>query len=613
MLNNFESPMLKIQDFLYFDNCLEFRISYFVLALVFALVHELVGGDPRHHAAELLAHDLDLVRGIQAPAPRHLRIVGHAFEDEALCVFAALDVLQRRPHGGAARLVDHFRAGDILAVLGVVRDRVVHVGDAAFIHEIDDELQLVQALEIRHLRSVAGFHQRLEAGLHEFHAAAAKHRLFAEEIGFGLVFKGGFDDAGAAAADGGGIGKRGVLGLAGRVLEYSNQVGNAAALHELAAHRVARGLGGDHDHVQIGARHNLVIVNVETVREGERRPLLQVRRDVVGVDEALMLVRRQHHHQVRLFHRIGDVLHGETRVLRLLDRGRALAQRHRDGDAAVLQVQRMRMALGAIAHDGHLLAADDREISVFVVIELHLFPFLCRIDSIPNSAFGLLPRDRHLARPDELLDAHGLQELDERGDLLLIARHLEGVSLDRGVHHPRPEDVRDPEGLGPVLGQGVDLDQAHFALDELILGQVGHLDDVDELVQLLDDLLEDPLVARGHDGHLGNGRIKRRPDADGLDVEPPSGKQARDPGENAEFVFNQNRDDMFHVDVLSIYHGLTRFKECKTETGLFAFTVFIRGYNYFTAFSFFSSFFFSSPKIISLMDAPAGTMGKTFS
>jgi hypothetical protein len=41
--------------------------------------------------------------------------------------------------------------GDVLAVLGRVRDRVVHVGDAALVDEVDDQLHLVQALEIGHL------------------------------------------------------------------------------------------------------------------------------------------------------------------------------------------------------------------------------------------------------------------------------------------------------------------------------------------------------------------------------------------------------------------------------------------------------------------------------
>ena len=55
------------------------------------------------------------------------------------------------------------RAGDIFAVFGGVRDRIIHVGDAALIDEVDDQLHFVQAFEIGHLRRIAGLDQRLEA------------------------------------------------------------------------------------------------------------------------------------------------------------------------------------------------------------------------------------------------------------------------------------------------------------------------------------------------------------------------------------------------------------------------------------------------------------------
>ena len=53
----------------------------------------------------------------------------------------------------------------VVAVLGGVADRVAHPAEAALVHHVDDQLQLVQALEVRALRLVAGLDQRLEAGL----------------------------------------------------------------------------------------------------------------------------------------------------------------------------------------------------------------------------------------------------------------------------------------------------------------------------------------------------------------------------------------------------------------------------------------------------------------
>ena len=59
---------------------------------------------------------------------------------------------------------------------------------------------------------------------------------------------------------------------------------HAAALRVGRAHGVARRLRRDHHDVEVGARHDLAVVDVEAVRERERRALLDVRLDVVLVD-----------------------------------------------------------------------------------------------------------------------------------------------------------------------------------------------------------------------------------------------------------------------------------------------------------------------------------------
>src|SRR5690606_3011264 len=94
--------------------------------LVLALVDDLVGGDPRHHGAQLFTDHFDAMGGIVAAIGSHRRVVGGAFGDEHLGVFAVLDALQGVAHGGAGLFVDDFRTGDVFTVLGVVGDRVVH-------------------------------------------------------------------------------------------------------------------------------------------------------------------------------------------------------------------------------------------------------------------------------------------------------------------------------------------------------------------------------------------------------------------------------------------------------------------------------------------------------
>src|SRR6059058_5486638 len=108
---------------------------------------------------------LDLLLGEPGPvlverglSPVHLR---HPVAGEG----AVADRAERRPHVLAHVLVDDLRADGMGAVLGGVRDRVVHALDPALEDQVGDQLQLVQALVVGDLRLVAGLDQRLEAEL----------------------------------------------------------------------------------------------------------------------------------------------------------------------------------------------------------------------------------------------------------------------------------------------------------------------------------------------------------------------------------------------------------------------------------------------------------------
>src|SRR5690606_6221359 len=183
-------------------------------------------------------------------------------------------------------------------VLGVIGDRVVHVGDTAFEHQVNDQLQLVQALEVGHFRRITGFNEGIETRLDQLNATAAQHSLLTEQVGFSLVLEGGFDDAGAAAAHARGVGQGNVLGVAGSVLIDGDQIRNTAALELIGSYSVARRLGHDHDHVRGRTRHYLVVVDRETVGEGQDGAFLQIRLQLILVQRALEFVRGQNHYQV---------------------------------------------------------------------------------------------------------------------------------------------------------------------------------------------------------------------------------------------------------------------------------------------------------------------------
>src|SRR5690554_522529 len=343
---------------------------------VLFFIHDLVRGNPRHHGAQLLAHSLDLVGRVLATTSSHGRIVQGTFRDEHLGVFTTLDALQCVTHGFAGLLVDHLRAGYVLAVLSVVGDGVVHVGDAAFVHQVNNQLQLVQTLKVRHFQSVARFGQGFETGFNQLNRATTQNRLLTEQVGFSFIFEGGFDDTGTAAADAAGVGQGYVLGVAGSVLEDRDQIRNTAALGELGAYSVARRLRSNHDHVQVFARNDLVVVDSKTVSERQGSALLQVRLDFVAVQLGLELVRSQHYNNVGGSNGRSHVAGLQAVGFSLGDGGRAGTQTNHYVYTGVLQVARVRVALGAEAQNGNFLALDDGKITILIVINLHEKPLL---------------------------------------------------------------------------------------------------------------------------------------------------------------------------------------------------------------------------------------------
>jgi len=234
----------------------------------------------------------------------------------------------------------------------------------------------VQALEVGHFRRVASFDQGFETGFHQFNGTAAQNGLFAEQVGFGLVLEGCFDDAGTTATNASGVGQRNVLGVARGVLVDRDQVRDTAAFDELGTHGVARSLRRDHDHVEVGTRNNLVVVNREAVGEGQSGAFLDVRLDFVLVQRGLELVRGQDHDQVGSGNSGSNVGHFQAVSFGFGNGGRTFAQTDGNVDTGVFQVARLSVALGAVTDDGNFLALDDRQVAVFIVENFHEFPLI---------------------------------------------------------------------------------------------------------------------------------------------------------------------------------------------------------------------------------------------
>src|SRR6266446_1538041 len=203
---------------------------------------------------------------------------------------AVLDLAQDLAHVLAHVVVDHARAGNVVAVLGRVRDRVAHETETAAIHEVDDELQLVEDLEVRELGLVAGLDQGLETGLDQRADTAAKHRLLAEEVGLGLFLECGLEHAGPPGAQRPGVRERARPRLAGGVLVHRDQGGYALALEVRAAHQVTGALRGDHRDVELRVGLDLREVDGKPVHEHQHRARLEVVLDRLAEQFALAAV-----------------------------------------------------------------------------------------------------------------------------------------------------------------------------------------------------------------------------------------------------------------------------------------------------------------------------------
>ncbi len=164
--------------------------------------------------------------GGQLPRPDAARLPGAAcLKLDIPARYSPIHSLANLPDWISARIsfiawravrTHHPLAAGHIAIFRRVADRVAHVRDAALVDQIDDQLDLVQAFEIRHLGRVARFNQGLVSGPDQFGQPAAQHRLLAEQVGFGFFLEAGFDNRGASATDRRPISQSHFSGIAGR-------------------------------------------------------------------------------------------------------------------------------------------------------------------------------------------------------------------------------------------------------------------------------------------------------------------------------------------------------------------------------------------------------------
>jgi hypothetical protein len=132
---------------------------------------------------------------------------------------------------------------------------------------------------------------------------------------------------------------------------------------------VARAFRGDHDAVDVFVQLDESEVHAKAVREKEGFALREIRQDILLVNVRLLHVGKADHHHVCPTHRFSGI--EDFKAVLLGDRLGLRAGIKADDDlaAAVLQIERMGMALRTVAEDGERFVFKHAEIGVFVGID----------------------------------------------------------------------------------------------------------------------------------------------------------------------------------------------------------------------------------------------------
>ena len=155
------------------------------------------------------------------------------------------------------------------------------------------------------------------------------------------------------------------------VLVHGQQARHATPLLVHAAHQVPGPFGRNHEHIDIGRRHHLPKVDVKPVGKGKGIARFEIGANIGFVHSLLDFVVNQDHHDVPPLAGLGHIGDFQPFGLGLSAPLAIRAQAHHHLDATLRQVERMRVALTAVANDGHGLVREQVEIGVVVVEHLH--------------------------------------------------------------------------------------------------------------------------------------------------------------------------------------------------------------------------------------------------
>src|SRR5580700_5780662 len=289
------------------------------------------------------------------------------FLDPLASESSILNVSESLLHRSPRSIPDNFLPARQVAILGGVRDGVAHAIETAFVDQVDNQLYLVQALEISNLRSVAGFHQRLESFLDQRSQSAAQHRLLAEQVALSFFAERGLQHARASRTNTMRIGQGKLMCPLARILLNRDQRRYPAPLGINPPQQVAWAFGRDHHHVDITGRNDRLEMNAETMREAQNLSGMQIGLDVLLINRRLRLIRREHVDPVGTFRGLIRSHYDHAIGASLLRAGAVRLEAHEHLVAAVAQVLRLCMSLAAVAQDRDGFALQGLRISIVFI------------------------------------------------------------------------------------------------------------------------------------------------------------------------------------------------------------------------------------------------------
>src|SRR5690606_25573017 len=139
--------------------------------------------------------------------------------------------------------------------------------------------------------------------------------------------------------------------------------------------------------------------------------------------------------------------------------------------------------------------------------------------------------------------------LNEAVQLVARTCQLDGIDAAGHIDDLTTEDVGGAFDLGALGAGRLDLHQHQLTLDVGAFRQIHQLHHFDELVEVLGDLLDHIVMPHRGQGQTRQGPILGRRYGQAFDVVVALREQTNHTGECAGLVFQQQGDDMAHVQV----------------------------------------------------------------